>query len=103
VPGLPRETAAVREDAVKLLTGVLHNGEPYLEPGVTFRRTDVAGMMFDFLPCGTLFGEDGTVWEVDRCGQRPMLVADDGRVLWAQENGYARLVDTDTMAGGLGL
>jgi len=76
-------------------------GRPYLEAGREFHRTDIAGMLCDgYVPRGTLFGEHGATWEVDKCGTRPMLVSDDGRVLWVQENGYCRLVDADAFIGG---
>jgi len=88
---------------VILLTGVMVDGKEYLTAGATFWRDDVAGMLFDgYIPKGTLFEDDGATWRVDKCGERPMLVADDGRVLFAQRNGYTRLVDCETIAGSLG-
>ena len=87
-----------------LLTGVMVDGKPYLRAGAEFWRDDVAGLLLDGLVSkGVLFEDGGVVWEADKCGQRPILIGDNGEVLFAQENGYARLVDCETIAGNLGL
>jgi len=92
---------------VRLLTAVWTDGDarlgrPYLRPGAELWRDDVAGLLLDgVLPAGALLEKNGTTWRVLYEGRRGGLVDDKGEILWAVDNGSARLVGTEWFTRGM--